>query len=194
MLVTDNDSVHLAARLVVGGFISIVGFFFRRAFRDSSTGVELNSITNAPATKEAAQERSAENFYTNSRLPENSPFHEQDRKPDGLYWQKTSFAWRCLSFSNSYRGSLRGIETWIFDVTYRSDAGQRLTQTLAAFRREGELASIPAPSAAPDGQVFEIAGYWLICFNEGKTVLPGKFETWCNAALDTAMKPCAVAC
>jgi len=110
---------------------------------------------------------------------------------DGLYLRKTSFAWRELKIVNSLKGTIRGVDVTIFDVSYQTEdrsKNVRSTQTIVGFRRQGPLACDEAPSTHQSEYVFEIAGDWLIYFSEGKQINADHLEDWCNQVYDYAAK------
>jgi len=110
---------------------------------------------------------------------------------DGLYLRKTSFAWRDIKIFNSLKGTIRGVQVAIFDVSYQTEdrsKNVRVTQTVVGFRREGALSCDEAPSTHQSEYVFEIAGDWLIYFSEGRQIKAEQLEAWCNQVYDYAAK------
>lgn len=112
---------------------------------------------------------------------------------DGLYLRNTTFAWRDVKVSNSLKGSIRGVEIAVFDISYAIEnpsgrRAQRLAQTVAAFRREGTLRCTDLPSTGEDIFHIEIAGDWLICFTDGQQVNTLELDSWCSEMYDRTVQ------
>jgi hypothetical protein len=120
--------------------------------------------------------------------------------PDGLFLQKTSFAWRDLEIADSIRGMLHGVDTVLFVASFEvedEDSGpigfkrlgpkvERHSQTVVAFSRQGLLQCDDLSSNDSDSLHFETAGDWLISYEDDLVVSPEELDSWTQRTYERA--------
>jgi len=96
-----------------------------------------------------------------------------------LALSETSFRNKEFRVSCSLAGSLNGLELAIFDLS-NGGGKAKSSQTVVAFRREGELACKEPPIDGIGSYRFELAGDWVVGYIKGRTVSLDELEDWCT--------------